>query len=205
MSASQDPQATALPQPTRIGLSMNNKDDEVPLDEIARAISSALRGRLLDSRAEARVRRPTDDLEAYQLYLKGRQSWNRRTEQDLWEAMRAFEQALARDPAFALAHAGVASRRAAERLVFGRVSTGAADDLAKVTDIARSIVTRYGMSAELGHDFNGAALAFAVLGFAVLVAGVIAGHASRYRSYVFRASLVIAYCLEAIQQDHQRR
>src|SRR5579862_5356573 len=39
------------------------------------------------------------------------------------------------------------------------------------------------------------ALAFAVLGFAVLVAGVIAGHASRYRSYVFVAGLVVAYCL----------
>jgi len=77
-------------------------------DEIARAISSALRGRLLDPRAESRVRRPTEDLEAYQLYLKGRQSWNRRTEQDLQDAMRAFEQALARDPAFALAHAGMA-------------------------------------------------------------------------------------------------
>jgi hypothetical protein len=38
-------------------------------------------------------------------------------------------------------------------------------------------------------------LAFAVLGFAVLVAGVIAGHASRYRSYVFLAGLVVAYCL----------
>jgi serine/threonine-protein kinase len=77
-------------------------------DEIARAISSALRGRLVAPRAEARVRRPTDDLEAYQLYLRGRQLWNRRTEQDLHEAMRAFEQALARDPGFALAHAGAA-------------------------------------------------------------------------------------------------
>jgi cell division protease FtsH len=40
--------------------------------------------------------------------------------------------------------------RAAETIVFGELSTGAADDLAKVTDIARSIVTRYGMSDELG-------------------------------------------------------
>ena len=39
------------------------------------------------------------------------------------------------------------------------------------------------------------ALAFAVLGFAVLVAGVVAGHASRYRSYVFLAAFVVAYCL----------
>ena len=41
--------------------------------------------------------------------------------------------------------------RAAESLVFGDVSTGAADDLAKVTDIARSMVMRFGMDATLGN------------------------------------------------------
>jgi cell division protease FtsH len=41
--------------------------------------------------------------------------------------------------------------RAAEHLVFGHLSTGAADDLAKATDIARSMATRYGMDAGLGH------------------------------------------------------
>ncbi|MBE7376915.1 ATP-dependent zinc metalloprotease FtsH [Pseudomonas lopnurensis] len=41
--------------------------------------------------------------------------------------------------------------RAAEWLVFAHLSTGAADDLAKVTDIARAMVTRYGMSKRLGH------------------------------------------------------
>jgi cell division protease FtsH len=41
--------------------------------------------------------------------------------------------------------------RAAETIVFGELSTGAADDLQKVTDIARSMVTRYGMSPELGQ------------------------------------------------------
>jgi cell division protease FtsH len=40
--------------------------------------------------------------------------------------------------------------RAAEHVIYGHYSTGAADDLAKVTDIARSMVTRYGMEAELG-------------------------------------------------------
>lgn len=40
--------------------------------------------------------------------------------------------------------------RAAEQLVFGHLSTGAADDLARATDIARSMVTRYGMDADLG-------------------------------------------------------
>ena len=41
--------------------------------------------------------------------------------------------------------------RAAEKIVFGHWSTGAADDLAKVTDIARSMVMRYGMVEKLGH------------------------------------------------------
>jgi cell division protease FtsH len=41
--------------------------------------------------------------------------------------------------------------RAAEKLVFEHLSTGAADDLAKVTDIARSMVTRYGMDESLGY------------------------------------------------------
>ncbi len=41
--------------------------------------------------------------------------------------------------------------RAAEHVVFGHLSTGAADDLAKVTNIARSMVTRFGMVEKLGH------------------------------------------------------
>ena len=41
--------------------------------------------------------------------------------------------------------------RAAEAIVFGEVSTGAADDLGKVTDIARSMVVRFGMDAHLGN------------------------------------------------------
>ncbi|HWL80683.1 MAG TPA: cell division protein FtsH, partial [Roseomonas sp.] len=41
--------------------------------------------------------------------------------------------------------------RAAEWIVFGHLSTGAADDLARVTDIARSMVTRYGMTKRIGH------------------------------------------------------
>jgi cell division protease FtsH len=41
--------------------------------------------------------------------------------------------------------------RAAEQVIYGRLSTGAADDLAKVTDIARSMVMRYGMEEKLGN------------------------------------------------------
>jgi cell division protease FtsH len=41
--------------------------------------------------------------------------------------------------------------RAAEKLIFGELSTGAADDLAKATDIARNMVTRFGMDEKLGQ------------------------------------------------------
>lgn len=42
--------------------------------------------------------------------------------------------------------------RAAEYLAYGQISTGAADDLARATDIARQLITRFGMSAELGQS-----------------------------------------------------
>jgi cell division protease FtsH len=41
--------------------------------------------------------------------------------------------------------------RAAEQIIYGHWSTGASDDLVRTTDIARSMVTRYGMVPELGH------------------------------------------------------
>jgi cell division protease FtsH len=41
--------------------------------------------------------------------------------------------------------------RAAETLVFSEISTGAADDLAKATDVARSIATRFGMVEQIGQ------------------------------------------------------
>ncbi|MGF6401308.1 cell division protease FtsH [Pseudomonas frederiksbergensis] len=42
--------------------------------------------------------------------------------------------------------------RAAEDLIYGQISTGAADDLVRATDIARQLITRFGMSAELGQS-----------------------------------------------------
>ncbi len=54
------------------------------------------------------VEPPTRDLDAYTLYLKGRYHWNRRTNQSMRTAVGLFEEALARDPNFAPAHAGLA-------------------------------------------------------------------------------------------------
>ena len=62
-----------------------------------------------DDAARARqARRYTENAEAYDAYLRGRYFWNRRTQDDYSKAIAHFEQAIARDPAFALAYAGVA-------------------------------------------------------------------------------------------------
>ena len=115
-------------------------------DEIARAIGGALRVRLLEPRRETRVKPPTDDLEAYGLYLKGRHFWNRRTEQDLRLGMQYFEEALARDPGFALAHAGLADSwallgfysAAPPGEVFPKAKRAAHEALAREPDLAEA-------------------------------------------------------------------
>ncbi|HEV8239167.1 MAG TPA: protein kinase [Thermoanaerobaculia bacterium] len=74
-------------------------------DEIASRIAAALRLRLAGGSPV--VHRPAN-LEAYHLYLKGRYLWNKRHAGGLLEGVRAFEQALEHDPAYARAWAGLA-------------------------------------------------------------------------------------------------
>lgn len=76
-------------------------------DEIARAIVSKTKVKL--ARAEQPLVKPhTDDLEAYNLYLQGRYFWTRRYAGFFERAIECFEQAIARDESYALAHAGLA-------------------------------------------------------------------------------------------------
>ena len=76
-------------------------------DQIARSIVRALRITLTLGEHDSLVARYTDDLEAYNLYLKGRYYWNKRPRETA-QGLRHFQLALERDPSFALAHAGVA-------------------------------------------------------------------------------------------------
>jgi serine/threonine protein kinase/tetratricopeptide (TPR) repeat protein len=75
-------------------------------DEIAAAIVKNLKGKLVASAPT--VRRATDNLEAYKMYLKGRYYWERRNRVSLQSAMTPFEQAIAAHPEYALAHSGLA-------------------------------------------------------------------------------------------------
>jgi TolB-like protein/Tfp pilus assembly protein PilF len=74
--------------------------------DIAGRVAEALKVRLLS--AGTQPRKPTENIEAYKLYLQGRQLWNRRTSRAITQAINCFNQAIAADPAYALAYSGLA-------------------------------------------------------------------------------------------------
>src|SRR5438093_449178 len=74
-------------------------------NELATAIADALRPKFL--KQSSLVPMTTGSSQAHDLYLKGRHFWTKRTTEDLKEAMALFEKAIALDPAYALAHAGL--------------------------------------------------------------------------------------------------
>jgi TolB-like protein/Tfp pilus assembly protein PilF len=76
--------------------------------EIAARIADTLQAKLSGAEQRALSSRPTDNPEAHQFYLKGRYYWNRRYEEGLTKAVEYFKQAIAADPNYAPAYAGVA-------------------------------------------------------------------------------------------------
>jgi serine/threonine protein kinase len=76
-------------------------------DDIVAALARALTPALTGGGTGA-VRRPTDNLEAYECYLKGRHYWHQRSPTTLKLAIQSFEQAIALDADYALAYAGLA-------------------------------------------------------------------------------------------------
>jgi serine/threonine protein kinase/Tfp pilus assembly protein PilF len=78
-------------------------------DEIARKIAEALRVTLSPQELEALAIKPTENLQAYDLYLRGKRYARRQTRQDLEFALQMFENAVTIDPSFALAYAACAN------------------------------------------------------------------------------------------------
>jgi eukaryotic-like serine/threonine-protein kinase len=76
--------------------------------EIARDVSNKLKVKLSGTEEQRLTKNYTENTEAYQLYLRGRYHWNQRTPQGLQKAIEYFNQAIAVDPAYALAYAGLA-------------------------------------------------------------------------------------------------
>ncbi len=78
-------------------------------DEIARKIAEALRVTLSPQELEALAIKPTENLQAYDLYLRGKRYARRQTRQDLEFSLQMFENAVTMDPSFALAYAACAN------------------------------------------------------------------------------------------------
>ena len=76
--------------------------------EIAREVSEKLQQKLTGEEQKQLARHDTTNSEAYQFYLKGRYYWGKRTPDNLRKAIVYFQQALERDPTYALAYSGLA-------------------------------------------------------------------------------------------------
>jgi TolB-like protein/Tfp pilus assembly protein PilF len=76
--------------------------------EVAQHVALTLKVRLLGEEKERVDKKPTENLEAYKLYLRGRYFWNKRTPDGIKQAIEQFQQSIDRDPNFALGYAGLA-------------------------------------------------------------------------------------------------
>jgi adenylate cyclase len=76
--------------------------------DIAKTIAETLQAKLTGSEKTAISKKPTANPEAYELYLKGRFFWNKRTASDLRKSIEYFDQAIAKDPGYAQAYAALA-------------------------------------------------------------------------------------------------
>ena len=77
-------------------------------EDMAREISEALRYQLTAEQEQRLTRQHTASSEAYQAYLRGRYHWNQRTEQGFRRAIVRFQEAIEKDPGYALAYSGLA-------------------------------------------------------------------------------------------------
>ena len=77
-------------------------------DDLSREIAEKLRLKLTGEEKQRLARRNTEDAEAYRSYLKGRYYWNKRSPEGIQKAANYFQQAIDKDPAYALAYAGLA-------------------------------------------------------------------------------------------------
>ncbi|HJW37977.1 MAG TPA: hypothetical protein VJ420_05110, partial [Candidatus Udaeobacter sp.] len=87
--------------------------------DIAKMVADTLQAKLSGSEKSSMAKTPTVNPEAYELYLKGRFFWNKRTGDDLRKSIEYLKQAIAKDPGYALAYAALADSYALLRFYGG--------------------------------------------------------------------------------------
>jgi len=115
--------------------------------DIAKTIADTLQAKLTGSEQTAMSKKPTENSVAYELYLKGRFFWSKRTGNDLKTAANYFQQAIDADPSYASAYAGLAQ----SYLLIPLFGAGMPRDFfPKASDAARRAIELDETSAE-GH------------------------------------------------------
>lgn len=127
--------------------------------DVAQSVAGALEAHFLAQEKESIEKRPTGNLEAYTLYLKGTYYRAERTEEGYRKAIRYFEEALSKDPKFALAYAGISdcyARMAEDELLSPSEGYPKAEEYAdealKLDDIAEAHGTLGAVMGEYYYD-----------------------------------------------------
>ncbi len=127
-------------------------------DAISEKTAEALELTLTGEQRQRLRKHFTQNKEAYQLYLKGRYLWARRTAEDLQKAIGYFQQAIARDPQYALAYAGLADSNALLNLYSGTQFTNAfpraRDAAAKALAIDDSLAEAHATLAYVKYNYE---------------------------------------------------
>jgi TolB-like protein/DNA-binding winged helix-turn-helix (wHTH) protein/tetratricopeptide (TPR) repeat protein len=133
-------------------------------DSIAERITNALTIRLSRQEKEQLTKHPTDDADAYQLYLRGQLVWHRRQENWIEQSLAYYRQALEKDPDFALAHIGVAESfmmlGGHHKVPVRKAEAEARPSIIRALEIDNNLALAHNALAELKYqyeyDWNGA-------------------------------------------------
>ena len=126
--------------------------------ELARAIAREIKIAVTpEEKARLASVRPVNP-EAYQLTLRGRSFWNKRTEKDLKKAIEHFEDAIEKDPTYALAHAGLADAYnmlgSYDFIPSREAFPKAKEAVLKALDLDETLAEAYTSSAWVKHHFD---------------------------------------------------
>lgn len=132
--------------------------------EIATDISKKLRLRLTGEQEKRLTKPGTENAEAYRLYQTGRYFWNKRSEENLRKSIEYFQQAIEKDPNYALAHAGIADSYAVMAIsadlpaheVFPKAKAAAARALDLDNGLVEAHATMLRIKSQYDRDWTGA-------------------------------------------------
>jgi serine/threonine-protein kinase len=105
--------------------------------DIAKRVAQALQAELTPAERARIEARPTDNLQAYNLYLLGQYHWNKFAQEDIEKAIGFFEQAIVADPDFAAAHAGLADAYLILALGHGIGAADPSETIRKAEELGR--------------------------------------------------------------------